>query len=64
MRVLDIKRLVAWLLVVGALNWGIVGLTGGDPLGDLLGGLANIVYIVVGLAGAYKAYLLVTGGKK
>jgi uncharacterized protein len=47
--------LVLFLMMVGALNWGIVGLTGGDTnvLADIFGTgtLTDIVYIVIGVAG-------------
>jgi uncharacterized membrane protein YuzA (DUF378 family) len=49
------EPLVLFLLIVGALNWGIVGLTGGETnvLSDIFGTgtLDDIVYIVVGVAG-------------
>ncbi len=53
------------LLVVGALNWGLVGLSELLNLGNLnvvnmvLGSwpmLENLVYILVGLAGLWKLY--------
>lgn len=50
------------LLVMGALNWGLVGLFQFDLVAALFGGeaapLARIVYIAVGLAGLYGIYLL------
>lgn len=64
---MDQKQLVAWVLVVGAINWGLVGLMGVNLVEAVLGSgtmLARAVYILVGLAGAYKAYMLVSGGKK
>jgi uncharacterized membrane protein YuzA (DUF378 family) len=49
------EPLVLFLLIVGALNWGIVGLTGGETnvLSDIFGTgtLDDIVYVVVGVAG-------------
>lgn len=46
--------LAAVLLVVGGLNWGLVGLFEFDLVATIFGGssalLAKIVYIVVGLA--------------
>lgn len=40
------------LVVVGALNWGLMGLLGVNVVDSLLGmSLAKIVYILVGLAG-------------
>ena len=44
-----------FLMIVGALNWGIVGLTGGETnvLSDVFGTgtLDDVVYIVIGVAG-------------
>jgi uncharacterized protein len=48
----------AVLLVIGGINWGVVGLTGGDLVGALFGQLSPLsraVYLVVGLAGVYQA---------
>jgi uncharacterized membrane protein YuzA (DUF378 family) len=54
------------LLVAGALNWGILGLTslamggnGTNVLGLLLGqwsAVLNLVYVLVGIAGLWKLY--------
>ncbi len=42
---------VAWvLLMIGGLNWGLVALLGYDALAGALGGLARIVYGLVGLS--------------
>lgn len=53
-----IDTLAAILLVVGGLNWGLVGLFGFDLVAALFGGsttfLARIVYILVGAAAAYQ----------
>jgi uncharacterized membrane protein YuzA (DUF378 family) len=44
-----------FLMIVGALNWGIVGLTGGETnvLSDIFGTgtLDDVVYVVIGVAG-------------
>lgn len=64
---MDIKQLVGWVLVVGALNWGLVGLLNLNLVESLLGSgsfLTKVVYIVVGLAGGYKGYMMVSGGKR
>ena len=56
MKKLDV--LAAVLLVVGGLNWAVVGLTGSDLVGALLGNLSpasRVVYILVGLAAVYQA---------
>ena len=50
--------LMAVLLVVGGLNWGLVGLFNFDLVGTLLGDLsvpARIVYALVGVAALYQA---------
>jgi len=56
MKILDV--MVATLLVVGGLNWGLVGLFQFDLVAALFGGqsaaLARIVYILVGLAAVYQ----------
>jgi hypothetical protein len=52
-----LEPLVLVLMIVGALNWGIVGLTDGDTnvLSDIFGSgtLTNIVYVVIGVAGLF-----------
>ena len=57
MKSLDV--LAAVLLVVGGLNWGLVGLFQFDLVaaigGGMSGALARIIYTTVGLAGLYQA---------
>lgn len=63
---MNTKLLVGWVLVVGALNWGLVGLANMNLVESLLGAgstLTTVVYAVVGLAGVYKAYLMLTKTK-
>jgi len=56
------------LILVGALNWGLVGIGGFagmnlNLVNLILGGipfLENLVYLVVGLAAVYKIYVLAT----
>jgi hypothetical protein len=46
------------LVVVGGLNWGLVGLFNFDLVQAILGGipmLARLVYVLVGLAAVYTA---------
>jgi len=46
------------LVVVGGLNWGLVGLFNFDLVQAILGGvpiLARLVYVLVGLAAVYAA---------
>ncbi|MEZ5845000.1 MAG: DUF378 domain-containing protein [Hyphomicrobiaceae bacterium] len=50
------------LLVIGGLNWGLVGLFQFDLVAALFGGegapLARLVYVLVGLAALYGLYLV------
>jgi uncharacterized membrane protein YuzA (DUF378 family) len=49
--------IAAVLLVVGGLNWGLVGAFGFDLVAATLGhmsGLSKIVYVLVGLAAIYQ----------
>lgn len=56
MKAIDV--IAAVLLVVGGLNWGLVGAFQFDLVATLFGGsdaiLARIVYIVVGLAAVWQ----------
>jgi uncharacterized membrane protein YuzA (DUF378 family) len=47
------------LVIVGALNWGLVGLFELDLVDAIFGSvawLATVVYVLVGLAGLYMIY--------
>lgn len=46
------------LVIIGAINWGLVGIGVGDILTYLGDTLATIVYILVGLSGLYTIYLV------
>jgi uncharacterized protein len=55
MKKLDVAAAV--LLIIGGINWGIVGLTGSDLVGALFGNLSPLsraVYLLVALAGVYE----------
>lgn len=60
MKTLDNICLV--LVIVGALNWGCIGLFGLDIVGSLFGGqlsaISRIIYSLVGLAGLWSITLL------
>jgi len=48
------------LLVIGGLNWGLVGLFGFDLVAAIFGNmtlLSRIVYVLVGLSALYTLYL-------
>jgi len=55
-------RLALLLVIIGALNWGLIGLFQFDLVASLFGGqtawLSRIVYSLVGLAGLYAITLL------
>jgi uncharacterized membrane protein YuzA (DUF378 family) len=56
MRSFDV--LAAILLVVGGLNWGLVGFTNFDLVAAIFGdgsSLARFVYVLVGLGAVYQA---------
>lgn len=53
------------LIVIGALNWGLYGLSKIDLVEYLFGGWKNIVgriiYILIGLAGLYSLIYVIFG---
>ena len=55
MKKLDV--LAAILVVVGALNWGLVGTANFNLVASIFGAtiISSIVYALVGLAGVYQA---------
>jgi uncharacterized protein len=56
MKTLDV--VFAVLLVVGGLNWGLVGLVGVDLVASIFGpmsSLSRVVYALVGLSAVYQA---------
>lgn len=56
------NKLALVLVIIGALNWGCIGIFGFDVLSFLLGGeasvLARILYTIVGLAGLWAISFL------
>ncbi len=63
MKALDILAVV--LVIVGALNWGLVGTANFNLVGAIFGQtiLASIVYALVGVAGVYQILRFVAGPK-
>lgn len=55
MKALNVLFLI--LVIVGAINWGCIGLFGTDVVGSILGGtdsvVSRIVYTIVGIAGLW-----------
>jgi uncharacterized protein len=55
------KTVATILMIVGAINWGLVGLLGLDLVATIFGVgtvLAKVVYILVGVAGVYGLVML------
>ena len=63
---MDILALI--LMIVGALNWGLVGLFQFDLVAAIFGGAASVVsrsvYSVVGLAGLWGSTMLFRRGSR
>lgn len=56
-----INWIVAILVIVGAINWGLIGLLGFDLVTTILGEgtmLTTLVYDLVGLSGVYALFLM------
>lgn len=57
------KSIIDWvasvLIIIGAVNWGLIGVGAGNLIENLIGGIAaDIIYILVGLSGLWAIYLL------
>lgn len=56
------KKLALILVIVGALNWGGIGVLGIDLIGNVFGGtyqvISRMIYFIVGLAGIYVIPIL------
>jgi len=65
MKTLDV--IVMTLLIVGGLNWGLVGLFNLDLVATFLGNMtafSRTIYIVVGLSAIYLAMTLVSAQRR
>lgn len=45
------------LLIIGGINWGLVGFFGFDLVAAIFGTVAPFIYAIVGLAALYVAFL-------
>ena len=63
-----INKIALALIIVGALNWGLVGLFSFDLVAWIFGGqdaiISRIVYTLVGLAGLWCITLLFRKGQR
>lgn len=60
-----VNALTLALLVVGGLNWGLVGAFGFDLVAAIFGemsALSRLVYVVVGLSALHQAWVATLGG--
>lgn len=69
--VLDKLAIVAVvLIIIGALNWGWIGLTGTNPVHWANTytfnsvALERIIYVIIGIAGLFALYKLIAGARK
>lgn len=57
----SLGMVAVWLVIIGALNWGLVGLFNVNLVNWLLGSwptVEKLVYVLVGASGAYKLYMV------
>lgn len=63
---LTIQRIALILTIIGALNWGLIGLFQFDLVASIFGGqgafLSRVIYSLVGLAGLINIGLLFDNG--
>jgi hypothetical protein len=59
-----VNTLTLVLLIIGGLNWGLVGLFGFDLVAAIFGAmspLSRVVYVLVGVSALWQIVPLVTG---
>ena len=64
---MKLKTISKWLVVIGAIEVGLMGIMNFDLLGSLLGSwplVIRIVYILIGFSGFWGAYAMLTNKKK
>jgi uncharacterized membrane protein YuzA (DUF378 family) len=58
-----VKWVAVTLIIVGALNWGLVGAFHVNAVAMLFGDasmITRVIYMLVGLAGLYKIFIIAT----
>jgi uncharacterized membrane protein YuzA (DUF378 family) len=58
-KITDWKKISKWVVVIGAANWGLIGLLNFNLVEWLFGSwpiIERIIYIVVGVAGFWAIY--------
>ena len=64
---MDLKKISKWIVVIGAANWGLVGLFNFNLIETLFGGwpiLVRVIYVLVGAAGFWAVYNKLTKPSK
>lgn len=55
-----LNLLVSIMVVAGALNWGVIGLSNINPIERIFGpSIAKVIYILVGLSGLLQLITLI-----
>jgi len=52
-----LKGLTKWLVLIGALVWGLIGAFNFNLVESIFGSYSMWVYIIVGLSAIYQGYL-------
>ena len=63
---MKLKTVSKWLVILGAIEIGLMGAVNFDLIGSLVGGwpmLVTIVYVLIGAAGLWGAYAMLTKKK-
>lgn len=63
---MKLKTVSKWLVILGAIEIGLMGAVNFDLIGSLVGGwpmLVKIVYVLIGAAGLWGAYAMLTKKK-
>lgn len=64
---MNLLKISKWLVVIGAANWGLIGLFNFNLVSFLFGSwpvVVRVVYILVGLAGFWAVYNKLTKPSK
>lgn len=60
-----LRRIALALIIIGAINWGLIGFFNFDLVAAIFGGqdslLARIIYALVGISGLYALTIFFTG---
>lgn len=53
---MSLHKLAWWLLIIGGLNWLLIGVAGIDFVAKLGDSVARVVYVLVGLSAVYQLF--------